>query len=265
MVRVAEKHYIAPLIQNSKGVLPVLVDNLLIHETLAGLAARSRTERRKRDSPFRREKLIERLVEGVAQQPLHETIEDIAADQSIAVKEVHAPSLQLQGSLARMDDHAQRIGNEWSEGKIVIPGKVVNGNAAPGEIFKGAEYIEVIGAYGAAIFDPEIEKIAENVQRCGSVRNPIDKFYEFPLPDCSVRERRPDMGIGNEVNCSVRGDSFLPVCAPVRAVTVGSGARPGKKKAGMRARLTCQDKGCPPLMRTTPTCRRSYRDHSPYR
>jgi hypothetical protein len=74
-----------------------------------------------------------------------------------------------------MDGHPESLGNERSKGEVVISRKVVNGNPPFHHFPERMEHVKIVGSDSLAVFYPEIEEIAKDVERCSFCRNCAEK------------------------------------------------------------------------------------------
>ncbi len=180
------------------GVIMVLVPRRF--------AAEMRTEEGEGDAQIGVEQPVAGDGGGMAQHPLHQTVEMVPGHEAVAMAEKDPPAGLEQEEPLLMQGDPRLLAKKRAHPKVVVAGEVIDRNPGIDQISELDEDAEMAAGDDVAVFEPEIEQIAaENqlavapaVQRAPERDQPIVFFL------LARRLLGAEMGIAEQINRGAR-------------------------------------------------------------
>ena len=119
---------------------------------------------RQRESQIRMEQLVEPNARGMTHDLLETAVAEVAADQTVAMVDPQSPALARQLHGAGVDRESQLAGQERAEPEIMVAVQVVDRDAGASQIGQRRQRGEVAARNRGAVFEPEVEEIADDVE-----------------------------------------------------------------------------------------------------
>ena len=120
----------------------------------------------------------------------------------VSVGDVDRETLMGDRDRTAGEFNAELLGEVLARPEVVIAGQVDHAHAGFHQV---VEFEQDAGAGrrdGCAVLEPEVEEIANNIERPGVVADRLQKVDQdvFPLAGCISHSRRPDVYVGYEVD-----------------------------------------------------------------
>jgi len=230
-MEVTDQHRVEALRETRLGDLPPQA--LGLERRLAARAARPRRDAaRERNAEVGVEELIERDARRAAHHLLEQPVAEIAAHQPIAMMDPDAAPLELERQGVVDRPHPDLALQEASEPEVVVAVEVGDGHAGPYHPVERGQGAEGAGRNGIAVFEPEVEQVADNVEGGSAAgeagKKVVKSGFTRGLP---LRWVRAEMGIAHEI-CRPAGHArqssrFALTSAGIAATDAARGAGPG--------------------------------------
>jgi hypothetical protein len=183
-VRVSENHSVVSFGEAVPGEGQI-IGIVILDEVV--LTAHAGKEGGQAESSIRVEESVEADVHRIPERSFQEPVSLVFFGKTVAVGDVDPLSGILENRKILMDGDPEILGEKRAEPEIVIARDGLNPNTDVDEFFQAAENVEMPAGDGGPVFEPEIEKIADNDQTPAFPSDTFEETEQFGLPPNGFR------------------------------------------------------------------------------
>src|SRR5213075_2770435 len=163
-----------------------------------------------REAEIRMEQPVEADAHRAAQHAAEDAVAEVAADQAVAMVEPQPTPLRDDRQPAVVHGHADVLGEEGPEPEIVVAVEIGDREAGLAQPLEHHQRREVPARDRAAVLEPEIEQIADDVEVGGASGQSVQEFVKPRLARrLLVPAAGSEMGVAHEEQWPIAHDRSL--------------------------------------------------------